>query len=253
MNLSNNLPFDALSASQFNVPAMVRYLLPQNKNRSDGDFIPNLGGTFLRVESVDMPARISFNNTDYNQSIPLLSGLIIDGIFSGVTIWHDDYSGFGTSKPQIIFNIGRNKSAYVDSYAAGHGIQLPFFLSAINVNGFTLSIPVPLGFKKLSLNMVATVGNLSQPVSAIVSTRFYDAKNIAVSPGSLTRNNITYNMNDDSSFAVVDAKVINTNIYAYASSMSANIPSTAERCDLIVAIGLAVTGISRNSVAAYAS
>ena len=182
----NGLPNDPLMAAQFGVPAMTRIIISQLADRSFGEFFPALGGDYLRVESVDMPARISFGNTDFNQSIPLLSGMTIDGNFDGFTVYHDALGGFTNARPNIVLNIGRGNKIIVDSQSSK--TLLPFPLSiTLTTTGGTLAVPVPYGYKSVSLAGVIYVTNATAPFAANFLAALADTNNVVILPGTLVR------------------------------------------------------------------
>ena len=253
MNLSNGLPSDPLSATQFNMPAMVRYKIDQMFNRIDGEQMPVISGEYLRVESVDMPARIAFNNQDINQSIPLTAGMSIDGNFSGVTIFHDDYSNFTVGLPFIVLNVGRDNKLQVDNSDAVNNLALNYKAFATTTTLGTSVIPVPSGHKKMDVNFSVICTNLAQPVTGVLNWRFLDKNNIAVVAGSFTRDGNIYNtISADALTLLIDGKNTGANEYTFQSSAKLRIPSGAVVLQALFSLGTAVTSIGLAKIAAYA-
>lgn len=249
----NGRPNDPQSASQFGIPALTRLIIDQFKNRVDGEYLPQIHGDYLRVEYCDYPSRVSFNNTGYDQSIPLCSGLIVEGNFNGVTIWHDNLTTFtGLAKPQIILNLGRGKKLSVDNQNGKTGIPIPSNNSLI-VTGFTLFYPVPEGYKTLTLVGVVGVTNAATPNACIVRGQFFDALgNVLAATGGLTKNSILYSSISQSLEDVLPPVQILATGWAFKLNASIPIPSKASSFQLVGSYS-AVTSTDTARIAAFAS
>jgi hypothetical protein len=246
----NGLPHDPLSAAQFQMPVLFRQVFSQQTDRTNGEFFAQLSGDFLRVESCDFPARISFNNNDDKQSIPLISGSVFNGNFSGVTIWHDNYAGFTNTRPQIVFNVGRGNDMAVDNLNGSTLIPLPYLQSGVGATGATIDIPAPYSHKRMSLALAIKVTNAAAPSAAFLDLAFFDVNGVALRPQSLTRNAKVYNLFPSSNYQAVVPKAIGATAWEFDYSVVLPVPTQAEFLR-IVATYPAVTSTDTVLVSAY--
>lgn len=158
---------------QLGASPIFKHIVRLNKDRTSGEYIPELSGQYLRVESVDYPCRISFNNLGYDQSVPCIPGLIVEGAFRGVTMWHDNYGA--SFRGVVRFALAIGAKYFHDTDAVGTTLPLASSLGSLFPSSFSVSLFVPQGYRKLSGSILLTVSNLSQPVQAIVTARFGDA------------------------------------------------------------------------------
>jgi len=187
----NGLPNDPLSTAQFGVPALTRHSILQNVDRTYGEHFPTIAGDFFQVDIVDFPARISFGNTDPEQSVPLIPGMEVRGKFSGITIYHDNYTA-ALFRPKIQFNLGRGNSLTINNSLGRNGIPLPTINSSTAANVNT-SIMVPYGFHLLDAVLYNKVTNATAPEIMQVFGRFRDLANTTISPPIVIRNGLSYN------------------------------------------------------------
>lgn len=251
----NGLPQDPLSAAQFNVPALSRLTIPQNVDRTFGEYFPNVAGDYLRVESCDMAARLSFNNNDFSQSVPLLAGTIIEGNFSGVTIWHENYSNYIVQKPKIVLAIGRGSNIQVDSQGGFSPQLLPWTLQGLNTTVYNAKSFVPFGCKKLSINAYLEYTNATAGSGFLFSGYFLDINGINISQCSaITKNSITFSnlpFNINLGFLQgIPAAVGNFGILFPTTVI--NVPTNVDSFYFNFVVGVAVTAIITPSVNIFA-
>jgi hypothetical protein len=187
----NGLPNDPLMAAQFGVPTLTRVSVLQNVDRTNGEFFPAIAGDFFHVDSVDFPARISFGNTDPEQSVPLIPGMEVRGRFSGITIYHDNYSS-ALFRPKIQFNLGRGNVLAINNSLGRNGISLPAINSSTGASVNT-SLMVPYGFHLLDAVLYNKVTNAAAPEIMQVFGRFRDLTNNTIVPPTVARNGVTFN------------------------------------------------------------
>jgi hypothetical protein len=248
----NGLPNDPLSAAQFNVPALTRHSILQNVDRTNGEHFPTISGDFFHVDSIDFPARISFGNTDPEQSIPLIPGLEVRGRFSGITIYHDNWSG-SADRPKIQFNLGRGNVLTINESQGKNGIHLPGLITTASTTALNASIPVPYGYHLLNAELYNRVTNAASPENIRVSAEFLTLTGIVVPP-ALTRNGLVYNAIQNYATAnIVQWIQTGANQWSFITKFfDLPIPSGAERLRFIYNLGVAVTSNDAVSLTGYA-
>lgn len=250
----NGLPNDPLSAAQFNVPALTRHSILQNVDRTNGEHFPTIAGDFFHVDSVDFPARISFGNTDPEQSIPLIPGLEVRGRFSGITIYHDNWSG-SVDRPKIQFNLGRGNVLTINNSLGRTGIQLPAFAQSTAAT-FNISVPVPYGYHLMDLNVYHEYNNPTLPDRTRIFVQFLTFAGV-VTPPSLTRNTVTYTgANDYAALGLTNWQSIGlpaSNNWATLNEFKdIPIPSGAERLRVFASLPAALTAVVVARMGAFA-
>lgn len=240
----NGLPHDPLSASQFAIQCLSKFTVSQIANRSTGEYFPNISGDFLSVDSCDMPARISFNSSGIDQSIPLVSGMTVEGNFSGITVWHDNYTGFTASQPQIVFALGRGNKLNVNNMGGRTLLHLPFELGTFSAAGIVVSFPVPYGYKKLTISGLVLVTAAAAPARVVATFGPRSAAGTTVLPASFTRGTINYNTPSSlSKFAVADVVAgVGLNIWNFViPETEVTLPTLAESIRVTMSYAAAVT------------
>lgn len=187
----NGLPNDPLAAAQFNRPALIRTSIPLNANRVNGQFFSDISGDFLRVDSCDYLCRLSFNNGDFEQGVPVVPGLTVYGDFSGMTLWHDDLSA-GTTPLRLTITLGRKARSEIDSYGAFSALPSPYLVATALPTTTVALVPVPSGARQCQFAITYLFGNATSPFSGA-----FDIRAESVSSGSLvipaiTRNGVVY-------------------------------------------------------------
>lgn len=143
------LPIDPLAAARFSITTVNRVTISQIKNRILGDSYAQLAGDYLRIESCDLPCAISFTN-DPRNVIACTPGMIIRGAFSGVTIFHPDYSVVDTgTSPQVIFVVGRGNQIEVDNANITTGVGVPYNVNGSGLNFLNLDVDVVRPYTEL--------------------------------------------------------------------------------------------------------
>lgn len=229
----NGRPNDPLSAAQFLVPAISNITISQlSSARVNGEFFPNIAGDFLRVAACDLPARISFNNTDVEQSIPVRNGMIVRGKFSGITLWHDAYGSFSSVKPKIVLNLSRGSKLDIDNTGGSTGQSLPFFTNSFTTTLFEGDIPLPLGYNNILIKASVQVGNIGAPLVAMIKFFFFDRNNIVIDPTVLVRNAKGYVTFNSSQYSrAVAAQNYGANLWVYDIPETVlSFPTNAEFC-----------------------
>lgn len=190
----NGLPSDPLSAAQFNRPALIRTSIPLNVNRTLGEFFPNVSGNFLRIDACDYLCRISFNNGDFDQAIPVVPGMTIDGDYSGITLWHDDLSATtAIVSPRLSLVIGRNTRAEVDSYGAFSALPVPYAITSATTVASIAECAVPYGARQAKWSATFLWGNPTTVFAGLVETRAIHLPAGTNVLGTITRNGVAFN------------------------------------------------------------
>ena len=239
----NNLPNDPLSADQFNIPGIVKYVIPQySTDRTAGEQMPWINGDFIRCGSCDLPASISFNNQDQNQSVPLIGGMAIRGKFSSVTVWHDNYTASALARPQIILHVGHGTESEIDSQN-----------SRTQMN--TLLIPVYPGYKKLNFNWMLSGPSASAPGSLVVNGNFQAPSGQTLLPQGFSRNGQTYVGTFAQHFIQLTAPtlIVAGTYNWFFAGVDVPIPTNADRFVAIVNFNPALTANPTYQVSAFLS
>lgn len=244
----NGLPGAPLAAAQWNQPALSRDALSLLADGRQGRFFPAVAGTFIHFTTVDAPARVSFNNADFGQSLPLVSGLEVRGNFSGITLWHDDYTNWTAARPMVYFDIGRDRDMTVNNLAPSTQVSLPFSIGAQTTVLSSLSLPAPYGFKVLDWNLYQEVTAAALPLTATLLGEWLDESSTAIVPGSIVRPNGLGYASAPSTYRSIgqwsQTQAGAPNTYALAMSGSLPIPTRAERLRL----QLAFPAVTANTV-----
>lgn len=250
----NGLPGDPLGASQFSIPGITRFALNMRADRTYGEYFPQIGGDFLRVATCDYPARISFNNGDFSQSIPLLSGIGFSGRFTGVTIWHDNLSnaGWSVALPLIVFELSRGNTLIVDNQVGATAIPLPYTL-ATAVTSSTIIAPAPLGYKVVDISAEVKVSAAAAPTPAVLAVAMLDIAGQFISGAAVVRNSINFNSITANWRTKAIAPIqVGATQYAYDIDLrDIPIPSAADRIRMFLSFP-AVTSNDTNEWAIFA-
>ena len=249
----NGLPHDPLSASQFNRPAMPRVLISLNANRSNGEFFPNIAGDFFRVEALDYPCRVSFNNGDFEQSIPLTPGMMLHGNFSGITLWHDNLSAANTTAQRLALAVGRaGMWVELDSIGTFNGVALPFLLIASTTTSRN-EVIIPYGAHQLKVNHSASWSNATTTLGAKFNIQFVDINGVAITSPIVVRSGTNYSTTPNRAYTKYSDPVhFGATEWAYTFDALVDIPVTAERAICLITLSAPATAFVLTDFAAFA-
>lgn len=200
-------------------------------DRTSGELIPNLAGDFLRVESADLPCFISFGTQGRDQAIPMVAGMVIETPFSGVTIYHDNYIGWGAgiSFPKLVLNVGAGCKVFVDAQQAGTGLGVPVSLVVSTTANQEHWMPMFPGYKKVTARVIAA-GQLGVvPSGILIVGEFRNVAGTFLAGGGLNRNGIVYGTLSRTLYQPVAPILVGAGNYSWAHQFTdIPIPTGAE-------------------------
>lgn len=234
----NGLPGAPLATSQFNRPGLLRNLFVLNGfDGSSGRFFPDMAGDFLRVENVDYPCRISFNNADQDQAVPMLPGMLVRSQFSGLTLWHDNLVNTATQARAIV-TVGRGGSiSEADSFGGFVGQALPGTTVSATTTVSRRDFIAPYGARQMRLIGAATWGNPTTPFGAILIVSALNAAGANQSIGTINRNNVAYTFSTNRIYTGYIAPIqTGATRWSYPFDVTVDMPTWADR--VICQVGL---------------
>lgn len=243
----NMRPLDPLAASQFNRPGLLRNAIPLNGfNGSQGRFLPDIAGDFLRVEAVDYPCRISFNNGDQDQAVPLLPGMLLVGPFSGITLWHDDLTTT-TTPVRALVTVGRSGAvSEADSFGGFSGQGLPAVAVSATTTVSRRDFIVPYGARQMRIKGANLWGNPTNPFAAQTVILALNSQGVNQSILTIARNGQTYSTTSNRLFfGLIEAVQSGAAQWAYNLDTVVDLPSWAER--VICSMTLSAAAASNDS------
>lgn len=162
-------------ARQFDKPPIGRFTINLSVDRTSGEKFEAIAGEFFYVEVVDLPCRVSFNNGDESQSIGLSSGFQLNMPFSGITIFHDNYSE-GSNNFQLVIYTSRSPRAFNQYVNPAIQYALPYraSFSITELNIYRVEFPVLPRSRFFSVDSLMIITNAIDPITAAVQYYFLE-------------------------------------------------------------------------------
>lgn len=215
------------AAGALAMPPFGRVAINLLANRTFGQQYPAIEGSFLYVESVDLPCRISFNGGSDEQSIGVSSGLQVNMAFKGLTLYHENYTNLSSAEQtySLICYVGRDARAFNQFVAPQTQSPLPSN-STFGLSSGSTSFPL---FPRLRfLNVFATLQATrlaGDPGYMLSYVRFIGPNNVVLQgPTPFVRPGVTYFDGGDSAQpSFVQSVPWGANVWGYTAA-KINIP-----------------------------
>ena len=236
---------DPLYAGRFNVPTLIKNKISLRSDRKNGQFINSISGTFLRIEACDLPCSISFNNGDFNQSVPCVPGLVIAGPFTGITLYHDDYSTSSIrSSPSLSITTGRNTSQNYDSALGKTAQSVAYRVASSGTSFLSIEFPISLGYNQVVISGTYQYNNAS-PLVLNTNLLFYDNGNGSagqvINSGNIIRPPVIYNFSGTNNSQAISGLINGASCFNNYSVV-VDIPTNAYTGVLSMASPTAIVG-----------
>lgn len=169
-------------------PVYKHIIRLDRSTRQNGEYLERPRGKFLRIESCDFPARISFNKAGIDESVPCAPGATYSGEFAGLTLWHDDFSAAGGANAILRISCSEDGSHFHDTdTTTGVAQKLVEASQVSNTTDFQNIVAVPYGFRELSLSFIWRIGSAAAPPAARVTVAFVTRTQAVISSANYTR------------------------------------------------------------------
>jgi hypothetical protein len=235
---------------QYGQAPLGRFVIDLRKSRVNGESFPAIQGSFFYVEAVDLPCRISFNNSDDTQSLGISSGFQLNMPFSGITLFHDDYATAGAANQnyQLVVYSSRDPRAFNQYVNPVTQSQLPS--SPVGLIGNTVDSFFPIfprsRFLTIQGIMQANAGGDPGPIISSIS--FLDVSgNVITGPSGFVKNNVTYSQIGSYSTEYVASLLLVAGSWGYRiAKNNVPVPSNADRARLRLSFFLAPASVSES-------
>lgn len=170
------------ASKQYAQAPLDRFAIPLRANRANGETFPAIEGVFFYVEASDLPVRIAFNGRDESQAVGISSGFQLNAPFSGITLFHEDYTGgTGVSAASLILYTSRNPRAFNQYVAPAVQLALPWLDNGLLGATWRAIFPIFPRARFLSIDAVIVVNKATDP-GPVTSYVFFTNDSGALQP-----------------------------------------------------------------------
>lgn len=227
-------------ARQFTLPPLVTRTINLNVDRAKGENLPDISGKFFYVDQCDLPCFASFGTDNEYNSVSLSAGLQINDTFSGIKLFHGDYSNTNSGKKTntLKFFVGGEPRSVNQFVNPQFQVSLPCFKSN-NSTVFTASFPIPNKSKLVKIEgyCVTSTASGTTPQSCTTGVIFRDNENLASGLlNSFVHGNVNYNAlclpGVGISSPLFIGLSLGLSLWAYPFSRAIGVPAETVSCDL---------------------
>lgn len=221
-----------------------RIVISLKKDRTGGENFNALEGAFFYVESCDVPCRVSFNKPDDSQSVAMTSGFQLNMPFSGITLFHDDYTNVGSSNTtfSLVVYVSRDPRALSQFVNPAVQFILPWRSTVYDVPSGQIAVTFPI-FARTRFFTVKSELALQCSADPLICSVNFDFQDLngapIVPPSNLIKSGINYNQVNSVACAFESSK--NAGAGTYVFNIDRNnipIPGNADRLIMTMAITL---------------
>lgn len=239
----NNSDF---AARQLGRPPIRPFKILLNTDRFNGEFFPEYAGSFFYVESCDLPCRLTFNSDDESQAVSLTSGLQINTSFSGIKIYHDDYSpdkmDTTEQNPAAVRFFTGGESRSLNQYVSPK-IQMgvPYKINVVSTASIEILFPYFKNAKNLNVSGVIYFGMLNPDFAepGFLSSRLIGFSGNSISKlVTVERNGFTTDTPSTTNAQLISPVKIHDNgittIYGYSLNVDIQLPGDIDYISLLL-------------------